>query len=355
MARYGRAYPAPIRQIGPNFRGVHQDATLATFSLDWAFPALTVISPSVTLPLPTFGLTWEFPGLSLPVGLPTFGLTWEWPTFQAVVAPKPGDALTGEPGQVEWNGRLWGTGTSYRVQQIDGWRSLPQINNSNVERPNRHGAWDSRKLAQQRIVTIRLRLDSATDPTQIDALLDELDAATGIPEDALPLPLVIKGYGTPQLAFGHIIDRDVPMDGDWSVGQPVASLLIACGDPRRYSVLRHGVNIPKDTPTQLGNTGNTATHPLVRIPGPAVNPVVTNSTLARTLAFDITLSDSERLDIDTDAGSVSVGSVNKMSTLTGTSVPVQEWVLGAAASSILYTTTSGGDDGVDVLWRDSSI
>ena len=170
MARYGRAYPAPVRRVGPNYRGVAQQADLATFSVQWSFPALTVVSPSVTLPLPAFSVQWTFPSLSLPVGLPTFSLSWEFPTIQAFVPPKPGDSLTGQPGQVEWNGYLLGAGTAFRVQQIDGWRSLPPVTNSNVERPNRHGAWDARKLAQQRIVTIKIRLDSGTDPEQIDAL-----------------------------------------------------------------------------------------------------------------------------------------------------------------------------------------
>lgn len=355
MARYGRAYPAPTRRIGPNFKGIHQDIALGSFALDWSFPPLTVVSPSVTLPLPTFSLDWSFPSLGLAVALPTFSLTWEWPSIQAVVPPKPGDALTGLAGQVEWNGHLWGAGTAVAVQQIDGWRSLPPITNSNVERPSRHGAWDARKLAQQRIITIRLRLDSIQDPSLIDDLLDELDAATGVPEDDLPLPLVIKGYGQPKLAYGHIIERDVPMNEDWSVGAPTAAIQIVCGDPRHYSLLRHGVTVPYGEPTVLTNAGNTAAHPTLRVPGPAVDPVLTNQTLGRTIQFSITLSGSERLDIDPYTGNVTVGAANRMSTLTGSSVPVQDWVLGSGANTILYTASSGGAAGLDVLWRDATL
>ncbi|MBN6054506.1 phage tail family protein [Nonomuraea sp. RK-328] len=329
------------------------DVSLDSFSLSWSFPALTVTSPSVTIPLPAFSLGWEFPGLSLPLALPVFSLSWAFPALTVTVPVKPGDALTGESGQVEWNGFLLGAGTAFTVQQIDGWRSLPQVNDLNVERPTRHGAWAARKLTQQRVVTIKLRLNSATDPTQVDDLLDQLDAATGIPEGEDPLPLVVKGYSEPRLAYGQLIDRDVPMDGDWSVGLPTAALQFVCPDPRRYSLLRHGATIPTDDPTQLANVGNAGAHPLVRIQGPASDPVLTNETLARTLSFDISVPDGSYLEIDTDNGTASLDGVNSMSHLGAGSVPVQDWILAAGSNTITYTTATGGAGGVDVLWRDA--
>jgi hypothetical protein len=242
------------------------------------------------------------------------------------------------------------------VREITGWRSLPSVSNLNVERPSRHGAWAGRKLAQQRVVTIRLQIDSLSDETLIDDLLDDLDAVTGLGEDETELPLVIKGYGQPLLAYGSIIDRDVPMDGDWSAGAANVSILIACSDSRLYSLERHGATVPPNTPTGLANTGNTATHPLIRLEGPAVNPVLTRAVsgaTARTLEFDLTLADGELLEIDTDAGTAVVGGVSKMSALTGSSVPVGDFVLAAGTNTITYTTTSGGSAGADFLWRDA--
>lgn len=354
MARLGRGQPIPVANLG---RLTYHQATadLPAFALTWGFPAVTVVSPSVTIPLASFSLTWEFPSLSVPIGLPSFSLDWSFPPVTAVVPVKPGDRLTGLAGQVEWNGFLMGAGTTFRVQQIDGWRSLPPVNDLNVERPTRHGAWAARKLTGQRVVTIKLRLDSGSDPTQMDALLDQLDAATGIPETEDPLPLVIKGFGDPQLAYGQITDRDISMDGDWSVGQAGGAIQIVCPDPRRYSLLRHGTNIPLNAPTQLANTGNTGTHPLIRIQGPATDPVLDNETLGRTLSFAISIPDGKYLEIDTDNGTVSLDGVNKMSTLGGGSSPVQDWVLASGANTITYTAGTGGDNGADVLWRDASI
>ncbi|MER6575838.1 hypothetical protein [Nonomuraea sp. NPDC001023] len=308
----------------------------------------------MTIPLAAFSLGWEFPALALTVPLGTFELGWEFPAITASVPPNAGDQLTGAPGQIEWNGTLWGPGTSFTVQSIDGWRSLPQLDNLNVQRPSRHGAWAARRLAQQRLVTIRLQPNSVTDPEQIDDLLAQLDAVTGVLEDETEWPLVIKGYGDAQLAFGAIADRDIPMDADYSVGAPSVAVLIVCSDPRRYSLSRTGVDLPLGNVIQVTNAGNVASHPILRIPGPVVDPTITNQTLGRVIQFSVTLADGELLVIDTNAGTAIVGSDSQMSDLTGVSVPPTEFVLARGANRLLYSSTSGGDTHPAVcLYRDA--
>lgn len=352
MARLGRSFPIQVTVRG-GLAYHRATADLPAFSLGWEFPSLHVVSPSVTIPLPAFSLGWEFPAVSLPVGLPIFTLGWEFPTILAVVPTKPGDALTGENGQIEWNGTVWGPGTSFRVLEVDGWRSLPQLDNLNVQRPSRHGAWPARRLAQQRLVTIRLQPNSVADRTQIDDLLSEIDAVTGVLEDETEWPLVVKGFGDGQLAFGAISDRDVAMDDAYSVGAPAVSIMIVCSDPRRYSLIRTGVDLPLDEDVVVTNAGNVATHPILRIPGPVVDPTITNQTLDRVLQFSITIDDGEQMVIDTDVGTVTIGDDSQMQTLTGISVPVTEFVLGRGANNLLYSANSGGDAPVVCLYRDS--
>lgn len=358
MARLGRGYPVRPVTARQLYR-LDGLVTLAAFESVSEWPELVVDTPSADIFLGPFESASEWPTITLAfdqhVTLPAFESISEWPTLTVSTPILPGANITAA-GQVEWNGTLWGEGTSFRLRQIDGWRSLPSVANLNVERPSRHGAWAGRKLAQQRIITIRLQVNSISDPTLIDELLDELDTVTGLGEDETELPLVIKGYGEPLLAYGSIIDRDIPMDGDWSVGAANASILIACSDPRRYSLERHGATVPPGTPTMLANSGNTATHPLIRLEGPVVNPVLTRAVPGatdRVLQFNLTLSASELLEIDTDAGTAVVGSVSKMSALAGSSVPVGDFVLAAGTNTITYATTSGGSAGADFLWRDA--
>jgi phage-related protein len=359
VARAGRAYPNRPR-LARHPRNWDRAVALDTFETFSEWPTLDVHTPNVDLPLDAFETFSEWPTITLDLdqnlSLPTFETLSEWPELAVTVPVKPGDALTGADGEVEWNGTLWGPATSVRVLlPIEGWLGTPSVDNTNVDRPGRHGAWNARKLAKQRIVTIKLQPNSADDPTQIHELLDEIIAATGLPESEEPLPLVIKGYGTPKLAYGQVIDRPITLDGDYNAGLPTVGLLIACGDPRLYDLEPRGATVPTGVPTGLLNSGNAATNPVIRLEGPLTNPVLANQTLDRTLQFTITLAAGDVLEIDTDNGTVVVDDVNRLSTLGGSSVPIQDFVLAAGENTISYTALTGGGNGADFLWKSATL
>ncbi|WP_214322098.1 phage distal tail protein [Nonomuraea sediminis] len=359
MARLGRSQPIPVTVRG-RLTYTLVDLTLPAFESVSEWPTVTVTSPDVNLNLGPFESVSEWPALSFTIDrnltLPPFESISEWPALTVSVPVKPGDALTGADGEIDFNGTLWGPSTSYKVQiPVEGWLGLPSVDNLNVERPTWHGAWDARKLAQQRIVTLRIQVDSATDPSDVETLLRQVIAVTGLQDDETPLPLVVKGYGPPSLAMGQVVDRRLDMDGDYNAGLPTAMVLVACADPRRYGLDLRGVTVPVNSPIALANPGNTAAHPFIRLEGPVTNPVLTNQRLNRTLQFNLTVADGEALEIDTFYSTATINGVSKMSTLTGTFVPVHDFVLSAGADTISYTATSGGSQGVDFIWRDATI
>jgi hypothetical protein len=270
---------------------------------------------------------------------------------------KPGDHLTGADGEVEWNGTLWGGPTTpIRVLlPVEGWYSMPSVDNLNVEKPSQHGAWEARKFSSQRVVSLQLQVDSAADPSQVQTLIDQIMAVTGLPEDDDPLPLVIKAYGPPKLAYGQVVGRPLVLDGDYNAGLPTVGIVIACGDPRLYGLDSHGVTIPVNAPITLANSGNVSSHPRIRLEGPVVNPVLTNTSLGRLLQFNLTLAAGEVLEISPKDGTVTLAGDSRMSTLSGNSDPVEDFVLGAGPNTITYTVTSGGDNGADVLWSDATL
>ncbi|GAA3416244.1 phage distal tail protein [Streptosporangium vulgare] len=358
MARAGRSYPnRPIVVKGRYYRAA--DLVLDPFEVEAEWPALTVVTPSAQVLLGPFEVEAEWPPVTLFYGqslsLAPFEVEAEWPEITVSTPIRPGDSIT-QAGQVEWNGTLWGPGTDVAVLiPIEGWRSTPTIDNLNVSKPSAHGAWNARKLAQQRLVTIRLQPNSASDPDMIDDLLDEIDAVTGIADDDTPLPLVVRLRGAPQLAFGQIIDRDPDIGGDYNAGVPTVTILIACGDARRYGIDRTGVSIPVGGTVQVINAGNTGTHPIIRIPGPVVNPTLVNAATGRILGFATTVEAGEQLEIDTDKGNATVNGDSIMSTLTGASAPVPGWVIKAGTNAITYTASSGGDSPLTLLYRDAWI
>ncbi|MFI6595007.1 phage distal tail protein [Nonomuraea sp. NPDC050536] len=358
MARAGRGIPNRPRVLKGRFT-LQVNQTLAPFETISEWPTITVTTPNANIFLPIFETTSEWPALTLAfdqnLTLPVFETVSEWPDLTVTTPVVPGAQIT-KPGQVEWNFTLWGEGTDVDVLiPVEGWRDLPQVDNLNVPRPAQHGAWDGRKLAQQRIVTLRLQPNSASDPTLIDDLLAQIDAVTGLPDDDTPLPLVIRGYGDPHLAYGQVIGRTPPMDGDYNVGLPTVTVLIACADPRRYNVQRTGVVLPVGVQVALGNAGNASTHPTIRVDGPATNPTVANAATGRSLSFALTLTTGQQLVIDAFNGNATVDGDSVMSTLTGTSSPVFDFTLQPGSNPVTYTATSGGGNNATILYRDAWI
>lgn len=357
MARSGRSHVnRPVVVKGR----YHLEAAvaLAAFEIEMEWPAVTVSTPSARVLLGAFELEMEWPALTLSNGatasLAAFEIEMEWPELVISTPIRPGDSIT-QAGQVELNGTLWGPTTDFGVLlPVEGWRSMPQVNNLNVDRPNRHGAWSARKIAGQRLVTIRLQPNSASDPTMVDDLLDQIDSVTGLLDTGAPIPLVVRGYGAPQLVFGQVIDRSDDLDDRYNVGLPTVTILFSCADPRRYNVDRTGVAITAGATEAVINAGNTSTHPIVRIPGPATNPALSNTATGRTIGFTLVLLAGETLLIDADQGNATVDGDSVMTTLTGSSAPVDSWVLTPGTNPVTYTAT-GTTTPLTLLYRDAWI
>lgn len=354
MARLGRSQPIPVTIRG-RLRYSRVGLNLAPFEIPTEWPPISIVTPNVNLNLAPFQIPTEWPALSLTreqrLTLAAFEIPTEWPALSVVTPPAPGDAMTGVDGQIEWNGFLLGSTTPYRWLNVVGWRDRPNIDSGNVPRPGRHGSWSGRPLAQERVITWTARIRTPRD--QLESVLAALDAATPIPDDDAEFPLVIRDFGTPFLVYGRIDRLSLPVDKILRLG--VGNLVVqwVCSDPRRYSLDLLGATVPVNAPTDLANQGNTATHPLIRLEGPLTHPTLTNSSLGRVIEFDLTVPAGKVLEIDTDNGTVTLDGVSKMSTLTGSSVPVGDFVLSAGSNTIQYTVTADGANGADFLWRDA--
>ena len=358
MARLGRGIPNRPRVVRGRFT-LQVNQTLGVFETVSEWPLLNVVTPNVNLNLGVFETTSEWPAVTLAFdsnrSLGVFETVSEWPDISVTIPRVPGDQVT-LPGQVEWAFTLWGPGTDVAVlTPVQGWRSLPQVDNLNTPRPAQHGAWDGRKLAQQRLVTLKLQPNSASDPTLIDDLLAQIDQVTGLPEDETPLPLVIRAYGDPQLAYGQVIDRALDLDGDYNAGLPTVTVLIACADPRRYNIERTGVNLPVGDETVLGNAGNISTYPTIRIDGPVTNPTLANADTGRTLSFLLDVASGQQLVIDTFNGTALVDGDPVTSTITGVSAPIFDFTLKPGSNRVTFSATAGGGTAAVALYRDAFI
>jgi hypothetical protein len=355
VARAGRSHPnRPI--VGKNRYYIDVARTLPIFETMSEWPALSVVTPSVDLRLPTFETTSEWPALALSYSqhftLPVFETASEWPALDPTIPILPGDLITGNY-QIEYGGlRFGGHGNVYQIiaGSLEGWGDLPALDSGSVTRPNRHGSWAGRKLAQERQVSVTIAVNTNED---FGGALNALRLVLAPSDDETGQALVISGRDEILLALDATVDARVQPTQGYPAGWVPVAVRWTCSDPRLFNVDRSGISIPVSGTVEVSNGGNTATHPTIRIPGPVANPVITNLTLDRTLQFTISLAEGERLEIDADAGSAIVNGDNVMSALTGSSAPVADFVFGRGVNQISYVATSGGSNPVTVLWRDA--
>lgn len=328
--------------------------TTVTATADIPTPGVStgqIVAPSsvdAVAIIPTPGISAQFSTTIAPGSVDALAII---PTPSVTVPVLPGSLITKDY-QIEYNTSiLFGAGV-YQILagSVEGWDDLVELDSGNVLRPGRHGAWPGRKFGQQRYVSAVVLV--ADETSAFMSQIAALRRATGVSEDETELPLVIRTRGETLLAYGQILGRVMPPDLYHAGFSPVA-LRWECSDPRRYGLTLHSDVVGTSSAATLANGGDTASSPRIRVFGPAENPVVTNETLNRILAFDLQLEVGERLDIDCAAGTVAIGQVDHMSARSALSVPVEDWVLAAGDNTIAYSVDSAGTGGIEVLHRDA--
>lgn len=348
MARLGRGNVTSSQVVRP-FRAQHASVALGVFATTSAFPALTAISPSVAVSLPVFATTSAFPAFSIDYdtafSLPVFATTSSFPAFSAEVPILPGQFLTGDY-QIEWARTVFGV-APYIILSVTGWDDLPDVDTGNAPRSARHGSWAGRDFAQDRTVEAVIALSD--DVTGFPTSRRDLRRILNLSEDGSELDLVIRTAGETLRARAKVLSRQMPSES-YGQGFSEVSVRWVCADPRKYDLQQQSVTVPVDGGEFVVNDGDIATSPVIKINGPVVNPVVNNETLGRIIRFTITLADGEQLVVDTNAGTVTLDGADRMDTLSSLGVPVEEWVLAAGTSRIVYTAASGGSNEIELLF-----
>lgn len=347
MARLGRSYSRPL-VLGPHASDA--SVTLGDFITTSVFPDLSVTAPSAAVTLTDFITTSTFPDLTIhydtSITLGDFITTSTFPGLIASAPILPGDSLTGDY-QIEWAKSILFGPPPYVILSVEGWDDLPDVDSGNAPRAARHGSWPGRDFAQERVVQAVIAISDDADGFPVSRR--DFRRLINVSESGTEADLVIR-TGTETLrAKAKVQGRVMPTES-YGQGFTQVSVKWVCSDPRRYDLAQQSVTVGEGSTNICQNDGDIATSPLIKVNGPVTNPVITNTTLNRILTFNITLADGEQMLIDTDAGTVTVGGDDQMSTLSTSSVPVEEWVLGAGPNTISFTADSGGTNPIELLF-----
>lgn len=290
-----------------------------------------------------------------------------------------GELITGDL-QVEWADQLWGDGTVLQVAQVQGWDSMPALSSGTVPRPQQHGAYPGALLAQSRIVV----MDGTVTADDLAGARRALRSATALRQDEQEL--VIQLCGEALLAYGRVIARAIPNDGQFAAGTPAVTVTWECSDPRLYELAEQSalsalpaaetglsfgspveVGLSFGSPTEVGldfgapgntgdltvtNGGDADAHPVIEIRGPVTTPTITLGSLR--LEYAITLGATDVLVVDTWAGTVTLGGQSRITTATSRSVPEGAFTIPPGQSVLSFRAAPGSTDPAaqaTVRWR----
>jgi hypothetical protein len=318
----------------------------------------TNVQPSVVVTSTTI----PTPDISLGIGLHPAVLVGRAviPTPTVSVPLNPGDDLTG-PGQISFNGFKMGSGTPYRWKKLAGWFvDMPDIDNGNVPHPSAHGALSGSKYAQARRVAYEFNVRGSRDEVEQIAL--NLLTGLPLPEADEEVPLAIRVGEQILVGQAACLKRTVEIDKNFRIGFAPGYALWELSNPRLYSRELLSAVVADGATVDAFHAGNNTTHPLIRCPGPTLNPeLVIERTLddgsdaVVTVGFDLTVDVGEVLIVDPLRGTASIGTEDVGGTLSNSSLGIADLVLGRDVSSITYSSENGTAPSATVLWRHAYI
>lgn len=284
--------------------------------------------------------------------------------------------LGGKPGHWQYGDFLMGPGTPWRWDEMEGWDDTPGLDSGTVLKSSDHGAWPGVYYAQVRTVTASMVVRS--EPGQMNGTLRQLAAATPI-DASEEVPLVLQlDDDQPLMIFARCTRRSFPISRTHRVGLARGAIEFEASDPRKYSLVEEtyiaqlpqpepGLAFPLAFPLDFGapgstgnvdafNSGDAPTHPRFEIKGPCSTPSITNINTGTILEYDIDLSASDVLYVDTQQGTVTLNgtTANRLYTATTRSQPEGVFTLPPGRSTLAFRSDDSPPDPAStltVIWR----
>lgn len=229
-----------------------------------------------------------------------------------------GDLVT-KNGHYEFRGFLFGSGTRFIVEEVDGLHGMPDTEDTDAPFQFGHGSSPGFIRLTRRIFEIDMSIDS-TGP-DIHSDLNDLKQAFQVPRKRLTRttePFVWQKDGVKKRANARCHRRRVPSNYELAHGLGDVRLQLIAPDPIIYSNLEHSEGIT------IGASGTTASEtvtndgdfldgyePTIVVVGPFKNPRFTNQADDnRQIKVDVEATDSEILEINVKQKTVKINGVS---------------------------------------------
>lgn len=279
------------------------------------------------------------------------------------------------------SGLLLGAGTPYDIVELDGWKDLPALSLTDVQKPTAAGMWRGPMYPQDRSMTLTLQTAGTAGftgmPTtaQYAANLDALEAVTTPGADTTAeIPMVVQLAGQQLMASVRCQQRQEPItQGYTSPGLDKQTLQLTASDPRRYApavqtascglyAAAGGLTYPITYPLAWGmvtstgsltinNGGRTSTPPMLTITGGGNTPVITRWDTGEFLMLDLNLRPSDTIVIDVLNEQILLDGSSIYAALDPSSDPISAFLMPPRKTTLGLSVASGTGTTLTASWQ----
>lgn len=264
--------------------------------------------------------------------------------------------------QYEYNGLLMGAGTPFRIENIEGLLSMPDLGRNDTNRNDRHGAHSGKHTMEGREISFDLWAEGTEGAgAGVEGLLEQLGEVF-FPDNILK-PFVYRRPGTvKRTLLMKPTERDFDADYKVAFGTADGSVQLYAPDPFIYSLAEGSAT----TTLAIGATsGNLVVTNSGRVPsrksrivigGPFTNPIIANAQdAARQVKLDLVANAAQTVTIDMDAWTVSLDGVDQTGSIRNDN---EFWNLLKGANNLTYSRQAGNTGStstITVYWQQAWI
>lgn len=260
----------------------------------------------------------------------------------------PGDLITREY-QYEFRGWLFGSGTEFQTETVDGILGLPSARSSDDDNDEDHGMHPGADLLPGRTITVTMNVIAEGTPAQ--PLIDKAARACQVSKkDAfVEFPWITR---RPEHNKRYVLARarrcEFSSDYDLAHGLGKGGgVQFFATDPLFYSLEETAlvIPIPNASVTAQGNVAGLGdfqdgSPPIIEVVGPATNPRIVNAADGgRTIRIDVVVPAGQLLVIDTKNRTVFLNGVDRYDTVRADN---QWWRVVPGVNLITFNRTDAG-------------
>lgn len=266
--------------------------------------------------------------------------------------------------QYEFRGLIFGSGTDFITETVDGLLSMATARAGDVDNANDHGAIPGPVLHSKRVMPFDMTIRGVRG-VDIEGKLATARKVFQIPTRRNFNVMEIFAFKRPgevrKMVLAQCLKRDIPSNYETARGKAKCSIELRATDPAIYSLAENfstrqmaiGATNSQFNVQNLGDFEDGSRKMRFRLVGPFTDVRIQHVELNRTIVLNGTANAGQVLIVDLDTRTITLDGVNVYSWRQPAN---QWWRLLPGANTILVTragSNTGGAMTIETYWRDT--